>query len=440
MMRAAALLLVLFFAGDLIDRAAGVRLCGTPSPTEEEIHASNNYTSRVRSRFSYTRQSPAVINVYFNVIMSGSQGNIPQTQIDQQISVLNSAYAGAGIQFYLAKVNRVTNSAWWNIVEGTAETQMKNSLRYGTARDLNLYSSQLGGGLLGWATFPYASSGTDKKDGVVFQWTSLPGGSGAPYDLGATLTHEVGHWLGLYHTFEGGCSATGDSVADTPAEAQPAYGCPADTTDTCPAAGKDPIHNYMDYSDDACMYEFTAGQIARIQQQFNAYRNVAPAPIPGAITSGQQPLTTRGITSGALTTQRITSGLQPITSAAITSNGLTTSPLTTSPLTTSPLTTNPLTTNPLTTSQEVVVQPPGPGTDDTGTDDTGSGNGLCDAGQACPENSFCVSGACVCASGFNVQGLECVEMEDGITGSASPLESSRLLLGLVSLLLSHLYF
>eukprot|EP01114_Cavostelium_apophysatum_P018780 TRINITY_DN588_c0_g1_i3.p1 TRINITY_DN588_c0_g1~~TRINITY_DN588_c0_g1_i3.p1 ORF type:complete len:419 (-),score=55.60 TRINITY_DN588_c0_g1_i3:34-1290(-) len=418
MMRAAALLLVLFFAGDLIDRAAGVRLCGTPSPTEEEIHASNNYTSRVRSRFSYTRQSPAVINVYFNVIMSGSQGNIPQTQIDQQISVLNSAYAGAGIQFYLAKVNRVTNSAWWNIVEGTAETQMKNSLRYGTARDLNLYSSQLGGGLLGWATFPYASSGTDKKDGVVFQWTSLPGGSGAPYDLGATLTHEVGHWLGLYHTFEGGCSATGDSVADTPAEAQPAYGCPADTTDTCPAAGKDPIHNYMDYSDDACMYEFTAGQIARIQQQFNAYRNVAPAPIPGAITSG----------------------LQPITSAAITSNGLTTSPLTTSPLTTSPLTTNPLTTNPLTTSQEVVVQPPGPGTDDTGTDDTGSGNGLCDAGQACPENSFCVSGACVCASGFNVQGLECVEMEDGITGSASPTESSRLLLGLVSLLLSHLYF
>lgn len=219
--------------------------------------------------------SGGVINVYFHVINNGTSlanGNIPDSQITDQINVLNAAYASTGWQFNLVATDRTTNSAWYNVGSGSsAETQMKTALRRGTAQDLNLYSANLGGGLLGWATFPSDYTRYPKQDGVVMLYSSVPGGTAAPYNLGDTATHEVGHWMGLYHTFQGACTKSNDGVSDTPPEKSAAFGCPAGR-DTCSGGGADPIYNFMDYTDDACMNTFTAAQDTRMDSMWNTYR------------------------------------------------------------------------------------------------------------------------------------------------------------------------
>jgi hypothetical protein len=266
--------------------------CGTREVSDQEADLLDKHTASLRTGGSTSTSTGGTtsadgsrlagsvnINVYVHVITNAAGAGAPtSTQITNQIKVLNDAYSGltGGVntpfRFTVVSTDTSKNDAWYVAQPGTtAETQMKNALHKGTAKDLNMYFNNMGGGLLGWATFPSDYASKPLMDGVVILSASLPGGSASPYNLGDTATHEVGHWVGLYHTFQGGCNGNGDYVTDTPAERTAAYGCPVQ--DSCPRnTGKDPIENFMDYTDDSCMYKFTAGQSARADQLCATYR------------------------------------------------------------------------------------------------------------------------------------------------------------------------
>lgn len=215
------------------------------------------------------------IPVAFHVIHDGNQGNLTSGEINSQMNVLNQAFSGTGFSFTLASVDYTDNAAWFNMgINTTAERDAKAALNIDPFTHLNVYTADLSGGLLGWATFPSSLNGDPDDDGVVLLYSSLPGGSAAPYNEGDTGTHEVGHWLGLYHTFQGGCNGQGDQVDDTPAEKSPAYGCPVGRDSCRRAAGLDPITNFMDYTDDSCMDTFSNGQTLRMHAQVQTYRSL----------------------------------------------------------------------------------------------------------------------------------------------------------------------
>ena len=241
---------------------------------------------KVAERFNsrtgdFSAMAGGTIPVVFHVVTgTGGVGAMSDATIAQQIKVLNDGFAGAeapgvaantGFTFVLQGVQRHANNTWFTRTDNRrTETQMKTATRVGTASTLNVWSVNIDG--LGFATFPSWYASDPKLDGVVIDYTSVPGGSATNFNLGKTLTHEVGHWMGLWHTFQGGCTATNDEVADTPAQSSSTSGCPAGR-DSCTLPGLDPIHNYMDYSYDSCYNQFTPGQNTRMQNAWTAYRS-----------------------------------------------------------------------------------------------------------------------------------------------------------------------
>ena len=219
------------------------------------------------------------VDTYIHVIRKDNTvagGNVPQAWIDDQMDVLNDSFLGrtggaeTGFRFELKGVTRTTNKGWFNLTGYGQDEAMKEALKVGGPETLNIYTAKLGAQLLGYAYLAQDAASVGALDGVVVHYQSLPGGNFEIYSEGDTATHEVGHWFDLFHTFEGGCEG-GDHVDDTAPEASPAFRCP-EGRDTCVGGGLDPITNFMDYSQDSCMFEFTEGQAVRMQQAWLAFR------------------------------------------------------------------------------------------------------------------------------------------------------------------------
>jgi hypothetical protein len=250
------------------------RGCGTPEVSPQQMaQVETESRAILASQPDSLVPFSTVIPTYFHVITNAQgTGAVSNATIAEQMKVLNDGYALAGISFDLISSQTIANTDWYGIsFTGLAQASMKKALRKGGKNALNVYVTSITGGILGYATFPSSYSGNPTDDGVVILTGSLPGGASAPYNLGDTLTHEAGHWAGLYHTFQGGCFGSGDYVSDTPAVSSSNFGCPAGK-DSCSGGGVDLIQNFMDYTDDSCMDSFTPGQAQRMAEQMNAYR------------------------------------------------------------------------------------------------------------------------------------------------------------------------
>ena len=227
-----------------------------------------------------------IIPVVVNILYSNANENVSDAQIQSQIDVLNKDFSATNsdlslvpsaftssvsnleIQFTLSSVVRKssTKTSW-----GTRDA-MKNAKKGGIdpttpTTKLNIWVCNIGGGILGYAQFPGGSSATD---GVVIgpQYFGNSGFVSAPYDKGRTATHEVGHWLNLRHIW-GDASCGSDLVTDTPTQQTSNYGCPAFPHVTCSnGPNGDMFMNYMDYTDDLCMYMFSGGQKTRTRAIF----------------------------------------------------------------------------------------------------------------------------------------------------------------------------
>ena len=248
----------------------GVR-CGTPQ-APEGVLAQVQYALVENRVQRSTNRNLVNVQVAWHVIhASNGAGNISNDMIVDQIEVLNDAYAPYDIFFTLVSVDYTMNDNWFTDMN-QYESAYKQQLNIDPVHHLNIYSGNMPG-LVGWSYLPYQWPEGSYMHGVCLLYSCLPGGTAYPYNAGDTATHEVGHYLGLEHTFRNGCSTNNDYVDDTPQEddGNNIYNC--NNTDTCPNdPGSDPIHNFMTYTDDACLNQFTDGQGDRMEDMISTYR------------------------------------------------------------------------------------------------------------------------------------------------------------------------
>ena len=254
---------------------AGIR-CGTQSPTASQVEAIDTHVRRMLSQSGLDAKGDNRVAVSVHVIYEKKDGKLRKATIKKQIKVLNHAYAGQGFKFKLKDVSYTRDSSWFTgCDQQSIHRKMTKALARRPEKRLNIYSCQPQGGVLGFAFLPGTSISGTFRDSVVLLHSAFPGGGAVPYDEGDTAVHEVGHYLGLLHTFApepNGCRSPGDRVADTPSERTPDYLC-SPRRDSCPQDnGTDLTQNFMDYGYDSCVLEFSAGQSLRMREQSGVFR------------------------------------------------------------------------------------------------------------------------------------------------------------------------
>ena len=277
---------------------ATIRNCAAYDVLEEQLKQDPSLRERMdnieafTSRFANTPESQRLlasgiieIPVVVNVLYKTAAQNISQAQIQSQIDVLNEDYGGTNADHNLTStynsvksgdirvrfvldhiVRKSTSKTSWGTNDGMKKSAQGITPSSPTTK-LNLWVCNLGGGILGYAQFPGGSSATD---GVVIDDNALgrTGTAAAPFNKGRTATHEVGHWLNLRHIW-GDANCGNDLVGDTPLHNAANFGCPAaGHKSTCTGKPVEMTMNYMDYTDDACMYMFSVGQKTRMQAVF----------------------------------------------------------------------------------------------------------------------------------------------------------------------------
>ncbi|KAK2608927.1 hypothetical protein QQS21_002503 [Conoideocrella luteorostrata] len=276
--------------------------CGTRAPTQEflKVHKelSTPYGSLDRRDYQYDSAafdrfidiSPKNIDVYIHVIKKDNDSSQYNKNIfDDQIKMLNDNFRSCYFSFTLRQPPSYVKNSSWLSVQDNNELSMKQALHIGNESALNLYYVQdLSDKAIGRARYPnylQRSNGL-QLDGCLLRFVTLT-------DYRTALTHEVGHWLGLMHTFQGDdCDGPGDYISDTPAEYRPEgdrYACNG-PSDTCPNHdGDDPTSNYMSYSLDSCQTEFTSGQLRRMHQLWGKYRSPVVPTKPIIMINGGLP-------------------------------------------------------------------------------------------------------------------------------------------------------
>lgn len=258
-------------------------------------------TANYENNPSSHKRAVVTIPVVFHVVYNTTVQNVTDAQIQSQLTVLNADFrklntdisllpaaftglaADCEIQFCLAQqdpaglattgiVRKSTTTTSFSTNDGVKYTAQGGDNIWDRNKYLNIWVCNLSGGVLGYAQFPGGPAATD---GVVITYTALGtmGTAASPYNKGRTATHEVGHWLNLYHIWgDDGTACTGDDlVADTPNQADENYGCPTFPQISCSnGPNGDLFMNYMDYTNDACMYMFTTGQKTRLSALFAA--------------------------------------------------------------------------------------------------------------------------------------------------------------------------
>ncbi len=287
------------------------RVCGSAEHYQHMLNNDPNFaknheeiekhTTEFEAKGDKKTRAVVTIPVVFHIVYNTAAQNVSDAQIASQMTVLNNDYrklnadlsnipaafqslvADCEVQFCMAAqdpngnpttgiVRKSTSTTSFSTNDAMKKTATGGDDAWNSAKYLNIWVCNLSGGVLGYAQFPGGAAATD---GVVITYTGFGtiGTAAAPFNKGRTATHEVGHWLNLFHIWgDDGTSCTGsDLVNDTPNQADENYGCPTFPAVSCSnGPNGDLFMNYMDYTDDACMYMFTTGQKARMTALFAA--------------------------------------------------------------------------------------------------------------------------------------------------------------------------